>query len=132
MKILPHVQPGISFNQLNDISWKILEDNLNKDFISKGGSINRVYTKQPHNIGHFLGIQVHDGDSNRAYRSQPLKENNIITIEPGLYGEFQFNGEKIHCGIRIEDNLLITKTGHVNLTADIPKTCEEIEKAMNA
>jgi Xaa-Pro aminopeptidase len=130
MKTLTHVQPGISFNQLNDISWKILEDNLNEDFISKGGRVNRVYKKQPHNIGHFLGIQVHDGDSNRAYRSQPLKENNIITIEPGLYGEFEFDGEKIHCGIRIEDNLLITKTGHVNLTKDIPKTCEDIEKAM--
>lgn len=132
MKILTYVQPGVSFNQLNDISWKILEDNLNENFISKGGSVNRVYKKQPHNVGHFLGIQVHDGDSNRAYRSQPLKENNIITIEPGLYGEFEFNGEKIHCGIRIEDNLLITKTGYLNLTADIPKTCEEIEKAMTA
>ena len=126
------VTKDITFDELNKFAWSTLDAFLDKDFLSKGGKMKRPYNQQPHNIGHLLGIQVHDGDSNRHYRSHPLKENNIITIEPGLYGEFEFNGETIHCGIRIEDNVLITKTGHQNLTATIPKTCDEIEKMMAA
>ena len=94
--------------------------------------MKRAYKKQPHNIGHLLGIQVHDGDSNRQYRKKQLVKDNIITIEPGLYGEFELNGDHIHCGIRIEDNLLITSTGVLNLTANIPKTCEAIEALINS
>ena len=127
---IKRVRPGVTFNELNEFAWSTLEEYLKRDFITKGGKMTRLYKKQPHNIGHFLGIQVHDGDSNRNYRSQPLKEYNLLTIEPGLYGEFQINGEKIHCGIRIEDNLLVTKKGVQNLTESIPKTCEEIEFIM--
>ena len=117
----------ITFDELNDFAWSTLESLLEKDFLSKGGKMKRPYSKQPHNIGHLLGIQVHDGDSNRNYRTTPLPKNTIITIEPGLYGEFELNGDSIHCGIRIEDNVLITKKGHQNLTQTIPKTCAEIE-----
>jgi Xaa-Pro aminopeptidase len=57
----------------------------------------------------------------------PLPENAVITIEPGLYGSFEFNGEQQVLGIRIEDNLQITKSGCINLTQSIPKHCQEIE-----
>ena len=94
--------------------------------------MNRPYKTQPHNIGHLLGFQVHDGDANRGYNTQPLPEHSIITIEPGLYGEFEWQGEVIHCGIRIEDNLLVQPHGAINLTQAIPKSCQAIEAAMAA
>jgi Xaa-Pro aminopeptidase len=55
----------------------------------------------------------------------PIPENAVITIEPGIY----LPDEKI--GVRIEDDILVTKkAGGVNLTAAIPKTVVEIERAM--
>ena len=121
------VKEGISFNDLNEFAWDFLEQQLHDDFIKKGGKVNRLYKKQPHNIGHLLGIQVHDGDSSRGYKSKPLKPNSIITIEPGLYGTFEFNGETATYGIRVEDNLLVTKNGCQNLTSKIPKSISDIE-----
>tara|TARA_A100001015_G_scaffold315338_1_gene426940 strand:- start:725 stop:2035 length:1311 start_codon:yes stop_codon:yes gene_type:complete len=124
------VKPGVSFADLNEFAWEKLDQLLEVNFKRKGGRVTRSYEKQPHNIGHLLGIQVHDGDSNRSYRKKPLEENCILTIEPGLYGTFEFNGHCIECGIRIEDNVLVTSSGVINLTADIPKSCHEIETAM--
>ncbi|MEK9726855.1 MAG: M24 family metallopeptidase, partial [Candidatus Margulisiibacteriota bacterium] len=96
-----------------------------------GGKVKRAYERHPHNIGHLLGIQVHDGDSSRSYKTTGLPEGAIITIEPGLYGEFEFNGECQHFGIRIEDNFVIKKNSAINLTQQIPKSCAEIEALLN-
>ena len=119
--VISKIKAGISFDDLNQYCWEFMESSLEKNFTTKGGRYKREYNKQPHNVGHLLGIQTHDGDPFRSYRDQGLKENSIITVEPGLYGEFEFNGESIHCGIRIEDNILVTKTGAENLSIDIPK-----------
>lgn len=74
----------------------------------------------PHGIGHFLGLDVHDvGDY-----LQPLKEGDVITIEPGIY----IPEEGI--GIRIEDNYWITKDGVICLSEDLPKGIDEIEEFM--
>jgi Xaa-Pro aminopeptidase len=73
-----------------------------------------------HNIGHFVGLDVHDvGDYRR-----PLKEGVVLTIEPGIY----IPEEGI--GIRIEDVVLVTKDGPVVLSRHIPRTIDEIEGAM--
>ena len=73
-----------------------------------------------HGLGHFVGLQVHDsGDY-----LEPLPEGAVITIEPGLYlADEGF-------GVRIEDQYLITKKGAVHLTADLPRTSDEIEAFM--
>jgi Xaa-Pro aminopeptidase len=73
----------------------------------------------PYSIGHPLGLDVHE-----AAPDGPLLEGMVVTIEPGIY----LPEQKI--GIRIEDDLLITKTGAENLTASIPRTVEAIEAAM--
>jgi Xaa-Pro aminopeptidase len=131
LETIARVKPGISFNELNEYAWELLEQLLRQRILSKGGRMRRPYSKKPHGIGHLLGIQVHDGDVNRVYSSSPLTENAIITIEPGLYGQFEMDGETIECGIRIEDNLLLTSSGNINLTGHIPKNCTEIEAWRN-
>ncbi|MBL6723031.1 MAG: aminopeptidase P N-terminal domain-containing protein [Candidatus Margulisbacteria bacterium] len=129
---IAQVKAGVTVQELNEFAWRTLDAELHQSFLRKGGTMNRPYKIQPHNIGHLLGFQVHDGDANRGYNTQPLPENSIITIEPGLYGEFEWQGEVIHCGIRIEDNLLVQPHGAINLTQAIPKSCQAIEAAMAA
>jgi len=81
----------------------------------------RVLTKYyPHGVSHHLGLDVHDpGD-----RTRPLEPGMVITVEPGLY----IPEEKI--GVRIEDDVLVTKDGYKLLTARLPRTADEIEKLM--
>ncbi len=72
-----------------------------------------------HSIGHPLGLSVHD-----VVPDHPLKPGMVITIEPGIY----LPDRKI--GIRIEDDLVITKSGNRNITDRVPKTVKDIEAAM--
>jgi Xaa-Pro aminopeptidase len=74
----------------------------------------------PHGTSHHLGLHVHDADPDA-----PLAAGMVITIEPGVY----LPEKKL--GIRIEDDVLITRDGPPKvLTAEIPKTVEEIERGM--
>jgi len=92
------------------------------------------YKDRPHGVSHLMGEQEHDGDPFRNYLSEPMREGWLISNEPGLYGSFKIrlNGKLYdeEIGIRIEDNLLITKTGCKNLSSSIPKTVRQIEKLM--
>jgi Xaa-Pro aminopeptidase len=82
---------------------------------------NRAYRKYLyHGISHHLGIDVHD----LGTRNTPVKEGMVFTVEPGIYIE----EEKM--GIRIENNIWITKTGHVDLMRNIPITVAQIESYM--
>ena len=64
----------------------------------------------PHGVSHFLGIDVHDAGN----YDEPLQPGMVITIEPGIY----LADERI--GVRIEDDVLVTKTGFKNLSKSIP------------
>jgi Xaa-Pro aminopeptidase len=72
-----------------------------------------------HLIGHHLGLETHD-----ASPDAPLKAGAVVTIEPGIY----IPDEAI--GVRIEDDILVTRDGTKNLSARIPKTVGGIEKVM--
>lgn len=74
-----------------------------------------------HGIGHPLGLDVHD----LRRRDKTMQENNVYTVEPGLY----IKEEGI--GIRIEDDVWVTKNGVINLSPDIIKTTNDIENFMN-
>lgn len=74
-----------------------------------------------HGIGHHLGLDTHDAT---PAGDLPLKEGAVITIEPGIY----IPAEKI--GIRIEDDVLVTRNGAKVLSAKIPKKATDVEAAM--
>lgn len=93
--------------------WEV--DKAARDIIEKAGFGDHY----PHGIGHHLGLHVHDADP-----ESKLEPGMVITIEPGIYLPDQ------RIGVRIEDDILITSRGNDNLTAMIPKSVPEIEKAM--
>jgi Xaa-Pro aminopeptidase len=94
---------------------------LKKEDIKNEDKENRAYRKYLyHGISHHLGIDVHD----LGTRTSPLQAGMLLTIEPGIYIE----AEKM--GIRIENNVWLTKTGSIDLMKNIPITVEEIEKLM--
>ncbi|MBC6111034.1 aminopeptidase P family protein [Pedobacter fastidiosus] len=74
-----------------------------------------------HGTSHHLGIDVHDF----AGRYTPFAVGNILTVEPGIYIPEE------GLGIRLENNILITSSGNLDLMADIPLEAEEIEDIMN-
>jgi Xaa-Pro aminopeptidase len=129
-----NAKPGATIRELNDKVWAFLEDALERRFLSKGGKAKRAYTGKPHGVSHLMGEQEHDGDPHRIYQDHPLQPGWQISNEPGLYGHFVITlGGKRYAewiGIRIEDDLLITKTGCRNLSESIPREIGEIERLM--
>jgi Xaa-Pro aminopeptidase len=116
---------GTKMDKPNSIARKI----INKGLADLGiiASEKTRHTYFPHGTSHHIGLDVHDpGNYNR------FKENMVVTMEPGIYIP---NGSDCDekwwgIGVRIEDDILITKNGPVNLSALAPRTSSEIEKAM--
>ncbi|NII23589.1 M24 family metallopeptidase [Pseudoflavitalea sp. X16] len=94
---------------------------LTKQDLKNEDKDNLAYRKYLyHGISHHLGIDVHDLGS----RTEPVTAGMVFTIEPGIYIEEE------QMGIRIENNVWLTKTGNKDLMANIPITVEEIESIM--
>ena len=94
---------------------------LSKSDVKNEDAENRAYRKYLyHGISHHLGIDVHD----LGTRTEPIKPGMVFTVEPGIYIEEE------QMGIRIENNLWITKNGNKDLMKNIPITVEEIEALM--
>lgn len=111
-------KPGQPKNELQNISKQVMAEELIRlGIIEKPDEIMRYYF---HGSGHYIGLYTHDvGDDNAL-----LEEDMVFTLEPGLYFD------ELNLGIRIEDTLLVTKDGCEVLSGRIPKTVDEIEKAM--
>src|SRR5437762_11927367 len=94
---------------------------LKKSDVKNEDPENRAYRKYLyHGISHHLGIDVHD----LGTRTEPLKAGMVFTVEPGIYIEDE------QMGVRIENNVWITRNGNKDLMKNIPITVEEIESLM--
>jgi Xaa-Pro aminopeptidase len=122
------MRPGIKLAELNKEAGKLIEGELVSLRIVSRLDIRRQDPKAPlyrkyfmHGIGHHLGYDVHD----LSDRTTPLKAGMVITCEPGLY----IREEGI--GIRLENDILITRGKPKNLMEHIPIDPSEIEEIMN-
>lgn len=114
------IKPGLKFAALNEHTKKVLAEECKAiGLIQEDEELSKYYY---HGVSHFLGLDTHDVGT---YKDRVLEEGMVITIEPGLYIE----GESI--GIRIEDDILVTKDGYENLSKDIIREVEEIEEFMS-
>ena len=94
---------------------------LKKTDIKNEDPENRAYRKYLyHGISHHLGIDVHD----LGTKTEPLRAGMVLTVEPGIYIEQE------NMGVRIENNVWITRNGNKDLMANIPITAEDIEMLM--
>ena len=108
------VKPGARISQIDAAARKIIND-------APGGGLGDYFI---HGIGHHLGLDTHDSAPGGAAGDLPLREGAVITIEPGVY----IPSEKL--GIRIEDDVVVTRGGAKVLSAAIPKKADEIERIM--
>ncbi|WP_130806590.1 aminopeptidase P family protein [Senegalia massiliensis] len=118
IKTIEKVKPGITLKELNDYTKSILIEKAKKlNILKNDDEITKYYF---HGVSHHMGLDTHDvGD-----RERKLEKGMVITVEPGLYIEDE------NIGIRIEDDVLVTEDGCINLSKDIIKTVDEIEEFM--
>jgi Xaa-Pro aminopeptidase len=121
------LKPGIT---ITDYTEKVGEEAtqlflkiglLKKSDVKNEDPENRAYRKYLyHGISHHLGIDVHD----LGTRTEAIKAGMVFTVEPGIYIEQE------QMGVRIENNVWITRSGNKDLMKNIPITVEEIESLM--
>ncbi|MET8907432.1 aminopeptidase P family protein [Micromonospora sp. NPDC004551] len=133
------IKPGVAFREVHLTAMRVLAEAL-KDLgllpvsvdeaMDPASTVYRRWTL--HGTSHMLGIDVHDCANARkeTYRDGPLGEGYVLTVEPGLY--FQPEDELVPeelrgIGVRIEDDILVTADGPVNLSAGLPRRSDEVE-----
>lgn len=118
-KVIEAIKPGLEFKRLNEILKEHYAVELKKiGLISSDEDVSKYYY---HGVSHMLGLETHDvGRHNEGL----LEEGMVFTVEPGLY----IAEEEI--GIRIEDNVVVTKNGCRVLSKNIIRTVDEIESFM--
>jgi Xaa-Pro aminopeptidase len=115
---------GIPIQDLNKKSKEVIAAGLIKLGIITDPADVKIY--YPHGCSHFLGLDVHD----KGNYMGSLKENMILTVEPGIYIPANSKCDKKwwNIGVRIEDDILIKKNSYENLSAESPRKWDEIEK----
>jgi len=142
VKIINSIKPKVKRSELQKKTEILLTKGMIKLGILKGNykeliKKNKHKKYYPHGIGHWIGLDVHDPAPYRDLKGNeiPLAKNMVLTIEPGLYiDKNDKNVPKRYrgIGIRIEDNILVTKNGCKNLSKDIIKTIKDIESLSNS
>jgi Xaa-Pro aminopeptidase len=116
---------GTSMQAPNQAAIKIINNGLFKLGIIKSADEKHPYF--PHGTSHHIGLDVHDPGNYGDF-----EENMVVTMEPGIYIPNGSNCDEKYwgIGIRIEDDILVTKNGPVNLSSEAPRTTKEIEEMM--
>lgn len=138
---LEQIKPGLPWNLAHDASVEVLTQGLLDLGLIKGKLKKLIKDEKykqfyMHRIGHWLGMDVHDvGDYKIKQEWRLLEAGMVLTVEPGLYipPDCKSVDEKWRgIGIRIEDDVLVTPTGHEILTSGVPKSIADIEALMQA
>lgn len=135
---IEQVKPGNHWNDPHDKAVEVLTEGLVDLGLLKGRKRSLIkeqsYTKfYMHRTGHWLGMDVHDvGDYKLEGEWRLLEPGMVMTVEPGLYLPATRGLAKKwwNIGVRIEDDVLVTKSGHDVLSKDVPKAVAEIEGLM--
>ena len=106
--VIAAMKPGVTINQLKDIAGEVYKKHgFEKEFLAFGRY-----------VGHTVGISIHDVSP--SDRNRPLVAGVVFNVEPLL----EFPEKRIH--MRLEDTVLITPTGALNMTASVPASIEEV------
>ena len=136
---IEQVKPGNHWNDPHEAAIKVVTQGLIDVGILKGKLETQIKKETykdfyMHRTGHWLGMDVHDvGDYKVDDEWRVLEPGMVLTVEPGLYisADHEKVAKKWHnIGIRIEDDVLVTKDGHEVLSKDAPKEPDEIEALM--
>jgi Xaa-Pro aminopeptidase len=135
-------RPGVKFSDVHKAAvtviarhlheWGLLPVSVEKSLADDGGQHRRWMV---HGTSHHLGLDVHDCAQARreVYREGTLRPGMVFTVEPGLY--FKPDDELVPehlrgIGVRIEDDIVITETGNVNLSEALPRSSADVEQWM--
>ena len=136
---IEQVRAGKHWNEPHETAVRILIDGLmqlgllngSTDQLLETGAYKRFYM---HRTGHWLGLDVHDvGDYKLHDTWRLLEPGMVMTVEPGLYiaaGDPAIPPGFWNTGIRIEDDVLVTRDGNEVLSRDAPKAVDDIEALM--
>ena len=141
-KCIEYTVTGNTVKARQEYSIELLTEGMKKLGLLKGKTSDLIKKKAylkyyMHGVGHYLGLDVHDAGryftDQQARSSKPFAPGMVLTVEPGLYippddrsAPVKYRG----IGIRIEDDVLVTKDGNRNLTSAVPKNADEIEALM--
>ncbi len=142
LQCIEYTKTGNTVKGRQEFSIELLTEGMKKLGLLKGKTKDLIKKKSymkyyMHGVGHYLGLDVHDAGryftDQTAKHSRPFAPGMVLTVEPGLYippddksAPSKYRG----IGIRIEDDILVTADGNLNLTAKVPKDPDEIEAIM--
>ena len=135
-------KPGMKFRDLHATAMEVIADRLDQwgllpvsaeESLKPEGQYHRRW--MVHGTSHHLGMDVHDCAQARRemYLDATLEEGMVFTIEPGLYfkeNDLLVPEELRGIGVRIEDDVLVTKDGVENLSRELPREIDAIEAWM--
>lgn len=143
LQAIAAVKPGNPYNIVHDTAVRVLTEGLVELGLLKGQIDDLIKEEKykpfyMHRTGHWLGLDVHDvGVYQHGESAQILQPGQVLTVEPGLYivpntkpaeNQPEIDPRWSGIGIRIEDDVLVTDTGHEVLTAKVGKAIAEIER----
>lgn len=143
LQAIAQAHPGNPYSSIHETAVSVIVEGLmelgllqgDKEEIIKEEKYKPFYM---HRTGHWLGLDVHDvGIYQHGESSHLLEAGHVFTVEPGIYiapdikpveGQPEVDDRWRGIGIRIEDDVLITASGHEVLTADVPKAVADLER----